>query len=124
MSKMIKPLTYKLASNGVIRSDGASIPNSEGNRDWKEYQSWLADGNTPEPQYTEQEIIDREQNEEIAGLKKDLTSQQIWLFRMLMEMWKAARQAGVVSNQDIDPTVLAKAQAWVAKLDRLKEIDE
>ena len=124
MSKMIVPLTYKLSSTGIIRSDGACIPNSEGNRDWREYQEWLADGNTPEPEFTEQELIDKAQNEEISELKGDLQSQQIWLFRMLMEMWKAARQAGVVSNQDIDPDVLAKAQAWVAKLDRLKEIDE
>ena len=124
MSKIIMPLTYKLSGNGVKRSDGASIPNCDGNRDWKEYQKWLAEGNTPDPEFTEQEIIDREQNEEIAGLKRDLTSSQVWLFRMLMEMWKAARAAGVVNNTDIDPEVLAKAQAWVAKLDRLKEIDE
>ncbi|MDH0100119.1 hypothetical protein N7320_02165 [Stutzerimonas stutzeri] len=41
---------YQLTDNGVIRlSDNASIPNAEGNRDWQEYQVWLADGNSPLP---------------------------------------------------------------------------
>lgn len=42
---------YKLMQDGgVIRqSDTAYIPNDPENRDWKEYQKWLADGNTPIP---------------------------------------------------------------------------
>lgn len=40
---------YKLVENGVVRSDGASIPNSEDNRDWQRYLDWLAAGNTPDP---------------------------------------------------------------------------
>ena len=48
---------YKLADNGVIRlSDGAFIPDDPTNRDWQEYQKWLAQGSTPEPQYTFTEL--------------------------------------------------------------------
>lgn len=48
MSKMING--YKLYENGVQRkSDGACIPECDGNRDWRAYQEWLASGNTPDP---------------------------------------------------------------------------
>jgi len=43
---------YKLTKDNtsVIRlSDGAHIPLAPGNRDYSEYQEWLAAGNTPQP---------------------------------------------------------------------------
>ncbi len=43
---------YRLTAteSSVIRiADKAIIPNDTGNRDWVEYQKWLAAGNTPEP---------------------------------------------------------------------------
>ena len=43
---------YQIIQNspGVIRTtDGAHIPSDPGNRDWQEYQWWLAAGNAPLP---------------------------------------------------------------------------
>ena len=42
---------YQLtAIDSVLRTaDGAYIPNDPANRDWVEYQAWLADGGVPDP---------------------------------------------------------------------------
>ena len=42
---------YQLTTGtSIIRlSDGATIPNDPGNRDYADYQAWLEAGNTPEP---------------------------------------------------------------------------
>ena len=41
---------YKLANNGVIRLlDSAFVPADPANRDWQEYQNWIAAGNAPAP---------------------------------------------------------------------------
>ena len=42
---------YQLTTSTSIKrlSDGATIPNDPGNRDYREYLYWLAAGNTPEP---------------------------------------------------------------------------
>ena len=48
---------FKLTKDGVIRlSDNAFIPEDPNNRDWQEYQQWLAQGNKPQPQYTTAEL--------------------------------------------------------------------
>jgi len=44
-------MAYQLTTGtSIIRlSDGATIPNDPGNRDYREYLDWLDAGNTPEP---------------------------------------------------------------------------
>lgn len=52
-------MSYKLLLNGVLRlSDGATIPDSIDNRDWKEYQEWLkTEGNIPAPRQSLPEAV-------------------------------------------------------------------
>jgi hypothetical protein len=40
---------FKLATNGVIRDDGAFIPEDSRNRHWRQYEAWKEQGNTPDP---------------------------------------------------------------------------
>lgn len=51
MYKKIKDgVSDKINENIIVRtSDGAFIPKDSDNRDWQEYQKWLADGNKPLP---------------------------------------------------------------------------
>jgi len=55
---------YKLTNIGVKRlSDDAIIPNDPKNRDWRKYQKWIEEGNNPEPEFTEQELIAKKESE-------------------------------------------------------------
>jgi hypothetical protein len=40
---------YKLTAYGVLKSGKEHIGNSLDNPGWREFQRWLADGNTPDP---------------------------------------------------------------------------
>lgn len=52
-------MTLKLTNNGLsvygIREDGANVSYSV---EAEEYKQWLAEGNTPEPEFTEAELLD------------------------------------------------------------------
>jgi len=53
---------YILSEFGVIRaSDGASIPESDDNRDWRAYQEWVNAGNTAAPYTPEPVTIEQVQ---------------------------------------------------------------
>ena len=49
---------YKLIGIDLVKrlTDGAFIPFVNGNRDYEEYKQWLAEGNVPEPEFTEEEL--------------------------------------------------------------------
>lgn len=49
---------YKLIGTKSVKrlADGACIPFADGNIDYEEYKLWLEEGNTPEPEFTEEEL--------------------------------------------------------------------
>lgn len=64
---------YKLNENSVTRlADGACIPFANGNTDYEEYKQWIIEGNTPEPQYTEEELAQQAANQRVAEAYKYL----------------------------------------------------
>jgi hypothetical protein len=121
---MIVPITYKLMEHGVLRSDGACIPECADNRDYQEYERWLAEGNTPDPEFTEQELIDKAQSEEISQLEVDLKKSIRFQFRLIEELWRILKLHTAASNADLDPGLASKYLELKTKSDRLKEIDE
>ena len=58
---------YKLIGiNSVKRlADGAFVPFADGNIDYEQYKQWLEEGNTPEPEFTDEEIKTNELNQKV-----------------------------------------------------------
>jgi len=55
--------TVKIQGEGWLVNGSMSVPNDGGNRDYHEVQEWIAEGNTPKPEYTDAEIAANAQQE-------------------------------------------------------------
>jgi hypothetical protein len=116
---------YKISGNGVMDTErNLCIPNSEDNRHWREYQEWLGQGNTPDPEFTQEELDQQIIMAEITQLRGDLKKALIWQFRMLLEMFNVGKAKGLWVNTDFDATIRAKAASWKTKVDRLEQLGE
>lgn len=125
MSKMIMT-PYKLMEDGGVlrRSDGACIPCSLANRDYREYMEWCNEGNTPDPVRTLEEEAQKIVDDEVAELRQDLRNVLKGQFEMILELFRLIKVHTTCMNTDVDPAILAKAQVWAAKLNRLKELGD
>ena len=56
---------YKLIGQNSVKrlTDGACIPFVNGNTDYEIYKQWLAEENIPEPEFTEEELRTKFENE-------------------------------------------------------------
>jgi len=74
---------YKLNKNSVTRlEDGAIIPFANGNGDYEKYKQWLAEGNIPEPEFTEEELTQQEISKQIAEALKYLADTAWYVERL------------------------------------------
>ena len=48
--------TVKIQGEGYLLNGTMSVPMADGNRDYELIKQWLLEGNTPEPEFTEEEI--------------------------------------------------------------------
>lgn len=56
--------TVKIQGQGYLLNGTMSVPgNAPGNRDYELIKQWLAEGNIPEPEFTEEELRTKFENE-------------------------------------------------------------
>ena len=92
---------YKLnGAKSVIRlQDNAYIPFAVGNKDYEEYKQWLAEGNEPEPEFTEEELAQQELQVKLQEAQAYLNSTD----------WYYARKAE--TGEDVPAEVVEKRLA-------------
>ena len=73
-----------IGTNSVKRLvDGASIPFANGNIDYEIYKVWIAQGNTPEPEFTDDELNLQEVQVKLTEYKSYLNSTDFYYSRFL-----------------------------------------
>ena len=54
--------TVKIQKEGYLVNGTMSVPSAEGNRHYQAVQEWIAEGNTPEPEFTQAELDQQAQD--------------------------------------------------------------
>lgn len=75
---------YKLIGTNSIKrlADVACIPFADGNIDYEDYKLWLLEGNTPEPEFTEEELQLTSINKQIQEAKTYLATTAWYVERL------------------------------------------
>lgn len=66
-------LKVKIQGQGYLLNNTMSVPKADGNREYELIKQWLSEGNTPEPEFTEEELRIKEINSQIQEAKQYLT---------------------------------------------------
>ena len=69
--------TVKIQGQSYLLNDTMSVPKADGNSEYELIKQWLQEGNTPEPEFTEEEILTQKQNEFRAERDKLLVEADI-----------------------------------------------
>jgi hypothetical protein len=59
MVNIMEIISVKIQGNGWLLNGKMSVPNASGNREREAIMSWIAEGNTPEPEFTDAEILSK-----------------------------------------------------------------
>ena len=52
--------TVKIQGQGYLLNGTMSVPMADGNKEYEAIKQWLSEGNTPEPEFTEEELAQQE----------------------------------------------------------------
>lgn len=65
----MKIQTVKIQGQNYLLNGTMNVPKADGNREYELIKQWIAEGNTPEPEFTEEEIKLSEINKQIQEAK-------------------------------------------------------
>lgn len=91
--------TVKIQGQGYLLNGTMSVPKADGNREYELIKQWLAEGNTPEPEFTDEELAQQE-------LQVKLQEAQVYLNST---DWYYARKAE--TGEDVPVEVVDKRLA-------------
>lgn len=66
--------SVKIQGNGYLLNGSMSVPKVDGNREYELIKVWLAEGNTPEPEFTEAELAQQVINAKVQEARAYLIS--------------------------------------------------
>lgn len=69
----MKIQTVKIQGQNYLLNGTMNVPKADGNREYELIKQWLAEGNTPEPEFTEEELRIKEFHNQILEAKVYLT---------------------------------------------------
>lgn len=84
---------------------------------WEEYEAWKAEGNTPDPQYTPEEIAQAEYQERQSTRMQTLIHATIDQFDMILAIFQVGRDNGAWTATDFPAELRAKAIEWRQLID-------
>ena len=90
--------TVKIQGQGYLLNGTMSVPKADGNKEYELIKQWLSEGNTPEPEYTEEELLITSINKQIQEAKTYLAD----------TAWYVERLNDPSSGKAIPEEVLAK----------------
>ena len=74
--------TVKIQSKGYLLNGIMYVPNADGNREYELIKQWLSEGNTPEPEFTKEELQITSINKQIQEAKTYLSSTAWYVERL------------------------------------------
>jgi len=106
--------TVKIQQEGWLVNNSMSVPNDKGNRHYLEIQQWLSEGNTPEPEFSFEQL----QTAKAQAIKSDL---QNYLKSYTLASGTVIKnsiqdQANNLKNIALSQQVM-QAGKWVASVD-------
>ena len=69
----------KIQGQGYLLNETMSVPKADGNREYELIKQWLSEGNTAEPEFTEEELQITSINKQIQEAKTYLASTDFYM---------------------------------------------